>query len=176
MERARLRVAAPAPPFQPWGSKRRSRTGALARHAAGGEGVCVVFSQLGPLASLHGACRLPRRRSRFLPLLPRGLHEDQVGPRDQGAKRTQGPGCQWGGGRAAKALEALVVTGSAKTRAAQLDPHQRPAIRSYGVVWFIFVLLGTGTLLPWNVFLTVCAKAMGTAMLAGGTVLGGAAD
>lgn len=27
-------------------------------------------------------------------------------------------------------------------------------LRRYGVVYFIFVLLGTGTLLPWNVFLT----------------------
>lgn len=25
---------------------------------------------------------------------------------------------------------------------------------SYGIVYIIFVLLGTGTLLPWNVFLT----------------------
>ena len=28
------------------------------------------------------------------------------------------------------------------------------AFHRYGVVYFIFVLLGTGTLLPWNVFLT----------------------
>lgn len=31
---------------------------------------------------------------------------------------------------------------------------QRPAPRRNGFVYFIFVLLGTGTLLPWNVFLT----------------------